>query len=779
MGRRGQETLASTTSRTTEAVIAAAYAGLVMMVLSASHQTLGIRRVPLHPNLRKYMGSGALRGQSKGELWRLISRKLDKRADSRPPFGELAEAMRVQGAKMPTSSSRPTRKWVAKMTQFISDHKAPPVPDCADDSEVWTLTHKFVPLLVTLVKKLKSDVAAGPDGITADQIKAAPGEFLLALAFFTAWAAEACVFPPGFKLMMAKFVPKEGGKVRGIRLESLLAKLVEQLVVDPIFPAVGPNSPLIASEHIANKRHLSAEMASAILAMMIETSAGDPLYAIVADVLGAYDNIWREATWAKLLDAHKVVIEVKRVAVLYEKFLSIIREADFETEVIAAFLGIPQGGPRSGDIFCFSTSDLPDELRAEGLGTSLFGVFICMTIFLDDHLIPLRHPSQVLRALAILHDYGRRWSVEWSLPKFKVLCVNVRSPPAHWKFGDGVVSTVPSIKYLAVIFDAKKSWVLHFSAKLTSAKARAGELRAAGLIGGSNIPTNSLMVVRAVLWASLDYGRGAACSSGPGHLEIAKRLVQFQMTTLREVLGLSDSAPRLGVLGETGDIPDAWREVKRQVLLAYQMLRAPADSLPGRVARAAMRAKQGMFARANEMLTQIRGSPTSLSDFRTRSSLAEVIMNAARAEWMRAVAVSERLRLTYPPSTSLRTRGYLNFDFRGRQVLLRLRVDDLRLGAGGYKAKDSTQPRCPLCNGEPETRLHFMLICTSLEAIRQVHCETMQLTRLLSKQDAYSTLILARPEGATENIDRAIAVGALLHDLWQMRCMILGIRTTL
>ena len=339
--------------------------------------------------------------------------------------------------------------------------------------------------------------------------------------------------------------------------------------------------------------------------------------------------------------------------------------------------------------------------------------------------------------------------------------------------------TVATAKYLGVLFDSKKSWVPHFTNVLEKAKSRVGELRAAGLLGGSNIPTNSLMVVRVVLWASLDYGRGAACSSGPRHLEIARRLALFQMKTLREVLGLSDAAPRLGVLGESGDISDAWREVKRQVMLAYQMLHAPVGSLPYAVARAAMSSECGLFARVNHILTRVRGRTTILTDFRTSGSLVKLIMKAAQAEWKEAVAASERLRDTYPHSTCLKTRGYLNHEFRGRQVLLKLRVDDLRLGAGGYKSKEKVQERCPLCNGEPESRTHFVLTCARLKTIRDHHSDTMRLTRLLSKQDAYSTLILAKPEGATENIDRAIAVGALLYDLWQMRCNLLGIRATL
>ena len=118
-------------------------------------------------------------------------------------------------------------------------------------------------------------------------------------------------------------------------------------------------------------------MAAAILAMLIENLGTRELFAIIADVKGAYENVWREALWAKLLDAHKIAADVKRVEAMYREFLTLIREPGFESSVMEAVLGLPQGRPRSGDLFCFFTSDIPEELKSGGCGAELFGVFLC------------------------------------------------------------------------------------------------------------------------------------------------------------------------------------------------------------------------------------------------------------------------------------------------------------------------------------------------------------------------------------------------------------------
>ena len=55
---------------------------------------------------------------------------------------------------------------------------------------------------------------------------------------------------------------------------------------------------LIAPEHFADRKQVSAEMTAAILGIIIDAHKGRPLYILIADVKEAYDNVWRDALWA-------------------------------------------------------------------------------------------------------------------------------------------------------------------------------------------------------------------------------------------------------------------------------------------------------------------------------------------------------------------------------------------------------------------------------------------------------------------------------------------------
>ena len=86
---------------------------------------------------------------------------------------------------------------------------------------------------------------------------------------------------------------------------------------------------------------------------------------------------------------------------------------------------------------------------------------------------------------------------------------------------------------------------------------------------------------------------------------------------------------------------------------------------------------------------------------------------------------------------------------------------------------------CATCGVEAETREHFVLRCSTLAEARATNKQAMDLTQNLPPDTALDTLILASPPGADDDVDRAIKVGKLFHDLWTLRANKLGIRTTL
>ena len=585
------------------------YAGLKLTIYSASFQTL--------PTKRKRQGAisaGALLtkfasgGEARKELWEMVAKRLatgTKNLCDRepgPPLKELEQKLSEQGSRTPVSSCRETKRWVRRATGKL-DAEATPA-ELIETPSFESMVETYYQVIIAEIKILGWKVAGGLDNISAVQVKRAPLSFLRALAVFAARCAYLKCFPRGIRLARAKYIAKPDGKYRGLRLESLLAKLVEKCVLHALFPSFGPDPGLIAPEHFADRKGVSAEMTAGILAILIEAHRGSPLFIVIADAKEAFDNVWRDALWAKAAAAHKCTEEIRSARALYEHMEAQIVEDNFESAIVQLGQGVPQGGPRSGKLFALYNSDLPDALRGAGAGAKIGEVNLTCAIFLDDSMIPTTTVAATRETLATLANYGDRWSQQWAPAKCKVLCLNAPDPPAQWQFKGQWIDSVPSCKYLGVHFDPLGGWSRHFAMKRIAALLARLELRKAGLLGGRNAPADSLEVARAMLWSAIDYGRGVASSQGTKCKGVAKTLDAFQLETLREILGVSKTCRKAGVRGELGEIPDRWRERKRQLLVARQMLGAPSGGLMELIARQAnsVSPKLGVFQVVHEFL---------------------------------------------------------------------------------------------------------------------------------------------------------------------------------
>ena len=204
------------------------------------------------------------------------------------------------------------------------------------------------------------------------------------------------------------------------------------------------------------------------------------------------------------------------------------------------------------------------------------------------------------------HNSGRQPSLR--------SCASTLTTPQRWQwlFREQWIDSVTACKYLGVHFDPVEGWGPHFAKKKAAAILTRLELRRAGLFGGRNAPADSLEVARAR--STIDHGRGVVSSQDHKCKAIAKALDAFQLETLREILGVSKSCRIAGVRGKLGEIPDLWRERKRQMSVARQMLTSPRGGLMEQIARQANNAtpKLGIFRTVQNFLEAVSGPPLQM-----------------------------------------------------------------------------------------------------------------------------------------------------------------------
>ena len=187
--------------------------------------------------------------------------------------------------------------------------------------------------------------------------------------------------------------------------------------------------------------------------------------------------------------------------------------------------------------------------------------------------------------------------------------------------------------------------------------------------------------------------------------------------------------------------------------------------------------KLGLFRGVCNFLEEANGP--RLEDFRSRGEIKRWITAMASQEWKTRVDGSDRLARTYRLCKTLTTHGYLKRVYPGRQILTRLRIDDLDLGAASYRGMRDQKDPCAVCGLEAETREHFVMRCQALQTARIANRQAMDLIEHSQQDSALDILILAVPQGASDDIPKAMIVGMLLHDLWTLRSKVLGVRQTL
>ena len=113
-----------------------------------------------------------------------------------------------------------------------------------------------------------------------------------------------------------------------------------------VFPATGENSKLFCVEQGAAKRGCGSDLTALALSLIREAYRGNPLYLSFTDV-DAYDNVWREALFAKLLASHPEIQDIKVLQKLYGQMHAYIQQGAYRSKLIISALGIAQGDPLS------------------------------------------------------------------------------------------------------------------------------------------------------------------------------------------------------------------------------------------------------------------------------------------------------------------------------------------------------------------------------------------------------------------------------------------------
>ena len=280
------------------------------------------------------------------------------------------------------------------------------------------------------------------------------------------------------------------------------------------------------------------------------------LFCAFIDYEKAFDKIWRDGMWYKLM---KYGIKGKILSVIENMYKGIkscvITNKSNISDFFESRIGLRQGENLSPILFSIYVNDLETYLVTQGnKGISVGNytdidvyVKLLVLMYADDTVLLSDSAAGLQKALNSLEQYCKDWKLNVNCNKTKVVVFGGRSSQAKYSFryGDKCVDIVTGYKYLGVYFNENASF-----AKCKDQLVKQAERAMFGLLNrcrALHLPIDiQLELFDKIVVPILTYG------SEIWGYENVQMLESLHLRFLKYILSVKRSTPNFMVYGELG-----------------------------------------------------------------------------------------------------------------------------------------------------------------------------------------------------------------------------------
>ena len=620
----------------------------------------------------------------------------------------------------------------------IDNLEVPPVSDNVGILDTSALNQNFTETEIrNFVKTLKNNKAAGIDGILNEFIKHTIDLMIpLYIKLFNRVLDTGDIPEDWLTGLIIPIYKNKGEKndpnnYRGITLLSCLGKLFTSILNHRLTEFCENN--LILKEIQAGFRKGYSTLDHIfVLKNLIDIfkSKNKKLFCCYVDYTKAFDSIWREALWHKLINCGiqgKILNVIKS---MYAQIKSCVFLNGEKSDFFISARGVRQGENLSPLLFSLFVNDIENEFLKHGCSyiniDAHWDNFIRLLVLMyaDDTIILADSKENLQLALNALKSYCDTWKLEINCTKTKITIFSSRKANTtdfNFKYGNNSIEIVDWYKYLGVILNYNGSFNLAIENLQTQASramfsliSRARRLR---------LPIDmQLELFDKTVLPILLYG----CEIW-GHSK-APMIETFHLSFLKMILGVHTKTCNNMVYGELGRIPiDIF--IKKRIIGYWARILESKESKLTKVTYTQILNRFNTNHSKSKWIESIRNilAECNLNDiwtsqsFRSAEWLKSVVFNRLKSKfinrWSNELQRMSSCDLYVQYKTIFKFENYLvQLPPQSRFSLCRFRLNNTRLPIvlGRFTRTPRNQRFCTLCTSEePGNELHFLFKCNN------------------------------------------------------------------
>ena len=353
---------------------------------------------------------------------------------------------------------------------------------------------------------------------------------------------------------------------RAITVTDTITKILAIMIDNRLDDWVSKNK-IICQEQIGFQRKCRPADHIFVLKTLMNThlSKGEKLYSCFIDFKKAYDNVWRNGLYYKLIISGTDLDLVRIIRSMYEQTKQALLLNGKLTRPFRTYKGVKQGCILSPRLFNLFINDIPTIFDETCTPLQLGNEIISCLMYADDLVLLSTTKNGLQQSLNKLEDYTNKWGIDLNIRKTKIMIFQRggKREKSQFMFGKNTIEQTKEYKYLGTIMTDTGNF------RNNEIYIKKKGLRAAFLlsrsIGNISKPSSSLIIYNKIIEPILLYNCEITHAYIPNSWDlnrfqhkmwdISKETERVTMSYLRGILGTHKKTSNISLQSETGKLP--------------------------------------------------------------------------------------------------------------------------------------------------------------------------------------------------------------------------------